>query len=949
MRYILAMILSCSLFWGLEAQSVEVLDFSIIARLDGEFIDMGISSEGRIYVLQSENGAVVRIYSPDLSQCLSTINLSRLADRKIQKPMGIAVARDGTFWITDAGSGMLFHFDAVRLLDYIAWPDEGAISLKKPADISLTVDGNIVVTDAEEAEVVIMTDSGELLQHIPGEDASGLRFERAIDIAVDFVGRIYVVDGKDGGVCQFDPWGILRQRWGGAQETEFRLTSPQCVTSDASGLIYIADAAEGRCLVIDGTDVNALFGSPGTGDGQLQLPSDIAVTPTGDIALLDKGLKRVQIYSLPTIESIRTSRDGERFAPFSFSRQSFGSFGATRVSATNLFIATVQDGGKRVRVGALSSGPPEFGDLPIHSAGLKRISDIGFTESHRLYMVDHGEHMVAVADVADGGGIEPVACPYERWDKPMLLGTGLDEGVVIWDRGAKMLSFVGGAVVDRSIPVPVKFKGDIVGVLSFPSGDVFLVPSEGPVLRFGSGGPLPEDSTLVMENITAAEHMRGIILLASEHGGINGVSLAGEQYFSIGQGGGREPYTDMIVDITVVDSLVIFCDDEGWLGSYVLPDLGRAGIEGRLKAEHPSDFEFELSGSGIESQPKQIYSVETGLFFIGGLEAGQYTYTIRGKGWQTYYGDPIRLSPYRVVSLGEVSMIPGGSVMGSVKPSGISVDLELIGPENDTLRITTTEAGTYSVAELSPGLYTMKVLAQGFKPDSTLYRFSISAGQATAGPDINLIKLGTIRGVIKPMLDDIEIWVLNPDSLHGICRPEPLSSFIGDTEDSLGRYECRDMLPGVYKLIFRAPGYYPDTTMVPLVLREGASVRCGIVILQKAPDEAVSSTSLNELQQAVDEYGRAMFETASTRLLGLLQARSLPYSGISRASWLLGQCLMARGSEYQSKAIDRFRYTLVIDPYLTPGPEISPRVRDLFLSVRTSLFGTGGPPSNLAH
>ncbi len=930
-------------------QAVQVLDFDITATLHGEFTDLGVGAEGRIYLLEGKNGGTVKIYSPDLSQCLSTLNLSRLAGKKVHRPVALTVADDGSFWVSDSGSGILFHFDAVRLIETVDWPENGSVMLKNPSDIVLTRDGRLVVADSEQGAVLFLDAAGELQQYIPGRDGEGIRFENPIDLAIGPAGNVYVVDGKKGGVCKIDAWGVLRRRWGGTEGQSFQLPSPRCIACDEEGLVYIADAEEDRCLVISGSEVVALFGAPGSGEGGLRKPSDMVVAPSGEIIILDEELARVQIYRLPSVEGIRISAEGEdRFLPLAARRRFLGDWTAVRVDVMESVMAVLGRDRRSLYLGDVDQGSGGLGSVDELDGKLKKAADICFSGNGRLYLADRDLRTVLVFDLSTRVA-DPVPCPYGKWSRPVLLARGADGDVIVWDEDARMLSFVGGVGADRAIPVSARFKGDIVGIDATSSGDVLLLPEDGPVVRLGPSGPLSPDSTVQIVRATAACMIREALLIAEEAGGFRVITLAGEQYMYFGYGGGAEPFIDRVIDFSVQDSLVLFCDADGGLGSYVLHNLYRSAIDGVIVAPADQTFLFSLQPLGSAQGRAAEWEVGSGPFSLDGLLPGVYTYGLTGRGWRSFHGtDRVWLRAFRVTSLGTMEMEPGGSVTGSVLPSGTKATLFLLGPESQELALSADASGVYSANELAPGKYKFTVDAPGFRADSSAYHFMVKPGIVTQGPLISLVKLGNIKGVIKPFLETGEIWVLEDGKVTQVCHPESFYKTFDDVGDSLGRFSCEDLQPGNYELIFRAPGYYPDTSMVPIALSEGSTMRTGVVLLHKTPADKESNVALADLQKAVDDYGRARFDRAADQLRRLLGTRVLPYSALARASWLWGQCLMAQGGdENRLLAENGFLLALLIDPYLSPGPETSPRVRGVFEGVRQRLFGEHGPPEGL--
>ncbi|MFQ5591098.1 MAG: 6-bladed beta-propeller [Phycisphaerae bacterium] len=99
-------------------------------------------------------------------------------------------------------------------------------------------------------------------------------------IAADPGGSVLVVD-KAGRVQRFSAEGTFEVAW---QMPETDLGKPVGLTVDHDGRILVADTHYHRVLVYDQFGkVAASFGSEGTGDGEFELPTDVAVDKDGFI------------------------------------------------------------------------------------------------------------------------------------------------------------------------------------------------------------------------------------------------------------------------------------------------------------------------------------------------------------------------------------------------------------------------------------------------------------------------------------------------------------------------------------------------------------------------------------------------------------------------------------------------------------------------------------------
>ena len=520
---------------------------------------------------------------------------------------------------------------------------------------------------------------------------------------------------------------------------------------------------------------------------------------------------------------------------------------------------------------------------------------------------------------------------------------------MIWDDGDNSLSFDLGHGEDSSLAV--RLKEDVVDVMvTENSGDVILVPKRGVPIRMGPSGPLPEAAAYREGDVSAAAMIRSKFLFAYESGGVSIQALEGEQLLFSGVRGGDSPLVDWFVDFAVQDSIVLGVHEEGKVSSFVFRNIDRAGLSGVVETPGGQNAQMTLEPQGEAPGGRLAHIwVNSGKFRVEGIMPGLYRWRIEGDGLQTLLSDAsLWLRPQRVPDVGVLQMRPAGRVIGTVFPAGAQATVHIVGSDSAMYVAAVNQDGSFTLSGLAPGRYTYRVDAAGFKAQSSTKTFEIRAGADTEIPLITLTKLGSLKGVIKPLTRDEEVWVLQEGRLLSICSPEPYDRMFEESGDSLGRYSCEGLEPGEYKLVFRARGFYPDTLLNTVSLSEGGTVRCGVVILQKAPPESGAQEALRELQRAVEDYSGARFANGERRLRQLLSDNALPYGAIERAATLLGWCAIAQGGvEKERLARQSFLLGLLVNPWIEPGPEASPRVTSILEDVRGRLFGESGPPEGM--
>ena len=201
-------------------------------------------------------------------------------------PHGLAVAPDGTVWLTDVGLHQVFALDAAgrtRLVlgeRGVAGSDRAHFDM--PTDVAVARDGSVYVSDGYgNGRVVKFSRRGEFLRAWGTKGSGRGQFDTPHGIAVDPRGRVYVADRGNARVQVFDGRGRLLDVWDGAEYGR-----PWAVRVGPDGLVYLVDGGDqratppdrSRILVCepDGTILETL-GSYGTEPGEFVWPHAIAV------------------------------------------------------------------------------------------------------------------------------------------------------------------------------------------------------------------------------------------------------------------------------------------------------------------------------------------------------------------------------------------------------------------------------------------------------------------------------------------------------------------------------------------------------------------------------------------------------------------------------------------------------------------------------------------------
>ena len=222
-------------------------------------------------------------------------------------PHGLTIDRDDNVWLTDVGLQQVFKFSPDgRLLmvlgeSRVAGNDD--THFDKPTDVAVAKDGTFFVSDGYGNSRVLHFSADGKLQKTWGTKGTGPgEFDLPHGIAIDQRGRVLVADRSNARVQVFDTSGKFLDQWQGAQ-----LGRPYAVAPSAGSRVFIADGGDqpkappdraGVAVVDPDGQLIMRFGRFGNHDGQFRLAHDIAVAKDGVVYVVDAWGQRVQKFVL---------------------------------------------------------------------------------------------------------------------------------------------------------------------------------------------------------------------------------------------------------------------------------------------------------------------------------------------------------------------------------------------------------------------------------------------------------------------------------------------------------------------------------------------------------------------------------------------------------------------------------------------------------------------------
>ena len=225
---------------------------------------------------------------------------SQAAGEPLAKPYAIAVHK-GKIFVSDSVGRSVRVFDVPARNYYKIGEDDGDGRISKPLGIDVDDKGNLYVADATLKQILIFDSEGKFLRKFGGTKY----FDRLSSVTVDSSGdRVYVVDiggvSSDkhmvrvfNGVTGAHLFDIGKR---GSGDGEFNL--PRDVAIGKDGRIYVVDGGNFRVQIFDkdGKFIKG-FGSVGKQLGNFARPKEIATDRDGNVYVADTAFGNIQIFT----------------------------------------------------------------------------------------------------------------------------------------------------------------------------------------------------------------------------------------------------------------------------------------------------------------------------------------------------------------------------------------------------------------------------------------------------------------------------------------------------------------------------------------------------------------------------------------------------------------------------------------------------------------------------
>ncbi len=258
-----------------------------VYKLD-EPTDIALDVQGRIYVRDADSKSI-KVYSPD-GEYLRSLP-------KTGKPIGMKVAEDGIYVVDEASFSIhKYDFDA-NLVYSFGSEGEGKAQFRTISGLAVDRAQQIYVGDARKSLInAFVVEAGKLLDAVPKlpgrvsvkwlQDIPG----EADALAWDGKETIYAVSRDKKSLLTISKGAVASR----ITPEDMRISA---VTVDKAGNIWVLDKKKSRGVKLDrGGKVLLSFGGDGSGAGQFNNPTAIAVSSSGMVFVADRSNHNVQIF-----------------------------------------------------------------------------------------------------------------------------------------------------------------------------------------------------------------------------------------------------------------------------------------------------------------------------------------------------------------------------------------------------------------------------------------------------------------------------------------------------------------------------------------------------------------------------------------------------------------------------------------------------------------------------
>ncbi|SCW80545.1 DNA-binding beta-propeller fold protein YncE [Paenibacillus tianmuensis] len=289
----------------------------------GEFnnpSDIAVDGSGDVYVADTGNHRIQKltIASGVWSEWKSSAGVPGSSLGTFKNPRGVAVDGSGNIYVGDTGNARVQKLD-VRSNSWSEWIYIGGViggglgEFKYPNGVAVDSKGNAYVADFGNHRIQKFDAATRVWiewRKSNGQFGSGLgEFDGPTDVAVDSSGNVYVSDFYNHRVQKLTVatgvWSEWKKSGGGAGSGPGEFNYPSGVAVDGDGNVYVADSDNNRIQKLTAatgkwSDWKKSDGKPGSSLGEFNYPTGVAVDRSGNVYVADMKNHRIQKLTAAT-------------------------------------------------------------------------------------------------------------------------------------------------------------------------------------------------------------------------------------------------------------------------------------------------------------------------------------------------------------------------------------------------------------------------------------------------------------------------------------------------------------------------------------------------------------------------------------------------------------------------------------------------------------------------
>jgi len=230
----------------------------------------------------------------------------------------VAVAPDNSLFVADTYNNRIQRFSAAGAF-LSTWGSYGSANgqFNEPSAVAVSAGGTVYVADSGNHRIQRFTTTGGFLGACGSEGRGDGQFSSPSGVAVvstgivsvadsgnhriqgfSAVSAVYVADSGNHRIQRFNATGNFLGAWGSQGTGNGQFQFPSGVAVGPDGTVYVADSGNHRIQRFTATgEFLGAWGSQGSGDGQFSWPCGVAVGPDGIVYVADTENHRIQRFT----------------------------------------------------------------------------------------------------------------------------------------------------------------------------------------------------------------------------------------------------------------------------------------------------------------------------------------------------------------------------------------------------------------------------------------------------------------------------------------------------------------------------------------------------------------------------------------------------------------------------------------------------------------------------